>query len=98
MKLIEEPMGEGSPYNAFTLDGTAQTMLAGTMPPPMPGIPPHWSIFFGATDVDASAAKVKELGGSVVVEPFDIPVGRMAVVADPQGATFNLFQMPAADD
>jgi predicted enzyme related to lactoylglutathione lyase len=98
LKMIQEPMSDGSTYNGFTLDGTASTMLAGTMAPPMPGIPPHWAIFFGAADVDASAAKVKELGGSVVMEPFDIPVGRMAVVADPQGATFNLFQMPAADD
>ena len=98
LKMIQAPMPDGSTYNGFTLDGTADTMLAGTMAPPMPGIPPHWSIFFGAADVDASAAKVKELGGSVVVEPFDIPVGRLAVAADPQGATFELFQMPATDD
>jgi predicted enzyme related to lactoylglutathione lyase len=98
LKMIQEPMSDGSTYNGFTLDGTAATMLAGTIPPPMPGIPPHWSIYFGAQDVDSSAAKVTSLGGSVMVEPFDIPVGRMAVVADPQGASFVLFQMPATDD
>jgi predicted enzyme related to lactoylglutathione lyase len=48
--------------------------------------------------VDASAAKATSLGGSVMVEPFDIPVGRIAVLADPQGASFVLFQMPATDD
>jgi predicted enzyme related to lactoylglutathione lyase len=91
-------MPDGSKYNGFTLDGTAATMLAGTMAPPVPGIPPHWSIFFGSEDVDADAAKVKALGGTVMAEPFDIPVGRLAVVADPQGAGFNLFQMaPSAD-
>ncbi|MEP7115615.1 MAG: VOC family protein [Ilumatobacteraceae bacterium] len=98
LKLISEPMGDGSTYDGFTLDGTAETMVAGTMPPMMAGIPPHWSIYFGTADVDASAAKVTELGGTVIAPPFDIPVGRMAVVADPQGATFCLFRMPAATD
>ena len=93
MQLVSAPMPDGSTYDAFSLDGTPEGMLAGTMAPPMPGIPPHWSIYFGAADVDASAAEVKQLGGSVVVEPFDIPVGRMAVCSDPQGATFNVFQM-----
>lgn len=97
LKLIETPMPDGSTYNGFTRDGTPETMLAGSIPPPMPGVPPHWSIYFGTEDVDASAAKVAELGGAVFVQPFDIPVGRMAVVADPQGAMFNLFRMPAAE-
>jgi predicted enzyme related to lactoylglutathione lyase len=97
LKTIDAPMPDGSKYTGFTLDGTPETMLAGTMPPQMPGIPPHWSIYFGAADVDASAAKVKELGGSIFVEPFDIPVGRMAVAADPQGAMFNLFEMPPGE-
>jgi predicted enzyme related to lactoylglutathione lyase len=97
MKLISSPMPDGSSYDGFTLDGTADTMMAGTMLPQMPGIPPHWTIYFGAEDVDASAALAAKLGGTVIVEPFDIPVGRMAVIADPQGATFNLFRMPAAD-
>ena len=40
-------------------------------------------------DVDASAAKAKELGGNVMMEPFDVlDVGRMAVIADPTGAVF----------
>jgi predicted enzyme related to lactoylglutathione lyase len=98
MKLISMPMGDGANYEGFTLDGTPDTMVAGTIPPQMPGIPAHWSIYFGAEDVDAAAAKVAELGGKVFVEPFDIPVGRMAVAADPQGAMFNLFRMPPATD
>jgi predicted enzyme related to lactoylglutathione lyase len=96
LKTFDMPMPDGSTYGGFTLDGTPDTMVAGTMAPQMPGIPPHWSIYFGAADVDASSAKVKELGGAVLVEPFDIPVGRMSVCADPQGATFNLFQMAPA--
>jgi predicted enzyme related to lactoylglutathione lyase len=98
LKTITMPMPDGSTYGGFTLDGTADTMVAGTMAPQMPGVPAHWIIYFGAADIDAAAAKVTELGGKVFVEPFDIPVGRMAVVADPQGAMFNLFQVPAAAD
>jgi predicted enzyme related to lactoylglutathione lyase len=57
-------------------------------------IPPNWMVFFSTDDVDASAAKVKELGGRVHMPPMDLPeVGRFAVVADPQGATFTLFRL-----
>jgi len=98
LKFISTPMPDGTAYEAFTLDGTADSMVAGSTPPQMPGIPPHWDIYFGAASVDATAAKVKDLGGSVFVEPFDIPVGRMAVCADPQGAMFNLFEMPESND
>ena len=54
-------------------------------------------MYFAVADTDASAAKVTELGGSVIVPPFDTPIGKMAVVTDPQGAVFSLFQasMPA---
>ena len=41
---------------------------------------------------DDAAAKVAELGGSILVEPFDSPVGRMAVAGDPQGAMFSVIQ------
>ena len=58
----------------------------------MPGMPNHWHVYFGVEDADAAAAKVTELGGAVVVEPFDTPVGRMAVVSDPQGAVFSIIQ------
>jgi predicted enzyme related to lactoylglutathione lyase len=97
LKMLSMPMPDGTAYDGFTLDGTDATMVGGSMAPQMPGTPPHWTIYFGAADVDAAAAQVKELGGTVMAEAFDIPVGRMAVCADPQGAIFNLFQMPPAD-
>ena len=53
-----------------------------------PGIPAHWSVTFAVDDADAIAAKATELGGKVVVPPFDAPWVRMTVVTDPQGATF----------
>jgi predicted enzyme related to lactoylglutathione lyase len=50
--------------------------------------PAHWSVTFAVEDADAIAAKASELGGKVIVPPFDAPWVRMTVVADPQGATF----------
>jgi len=54
-------------------------------------IPPHWMVYFGVEDVDKAAAKVTELGGNVNVPPFDIPLGRTAVVSDPWGTHFSIL-------
>jgi len=54
--------------------------------------PGGWSLSLAADDVDAMAARVVELGGSIVAGPMDIPhVGRFAAIADPQGVTINLL-------
>jgi uncharacterized protein len=53
-----------------------------------PDTPAHWSVTFAVDDADATAAKATELGGSVIVPPFDAPWVRMTVISDPQGATF----------
>src|SRR3954447_21850767 len=53
-----------------------------------PDTPAHWSAIFATDDADATAAKASELGGTVIVPPFDAPWVRMTVIADPQGATF----------
>jgi predicted enzyme related to lactoylglutathione lyase len=51
-------------------------------------VAPHWDVTFAVDDADAVAARAAELGGTVIVPPFDAPWVRMTVVADPQGATF----------
>jgi uncharacterized protein len=53
-----------------------------------PDVPAHWNVTFAVDDADATAAKAKELGGTVIVPPFDAPWVRMAVLADPAGASF----------
>src|ERR671916_5979 len=53
-----------------------------------PDTPAHWGVTFGVDDADAAAQRTRELGGTVVAGPFDAPWVRMAVIADPQGATF----------
>jgi uncharacterized protein len=57
-----------------------------------------WSFYIWVDDTDATAAKVTELGGSVLDQPMDTPYGRLATVADPHDAVFKLMarndQMP----
>jgi predicted enzyme related to lactoylglutathione lyase len=53
-----------------------------------PDIPAHWSVTFAVDDADATAKRAAELGGQVVVPPFDAPWVRMTVITDPQGAMF----------
>jgi predicted enzyme related to lactoylglutathione lyase len=57
-----------------------------------PDTPAHWSVTFGVDDADATAARASELGGEVITGPFDAPWTRMAVIKDPQGATFIASQ------
>ena len=58
------------------------------IPDDQPDVPAHWNVTFAVDDADATAAKASELGGKVIVPPFDAPWVRMTVLADPQGATF----------
>jgi uncharacterized protein len=66
-----------------------------------PDTPAHWSVTFATDDADATAANAAELGGTVIVPPFDAPWStptytiRMTVIADPQGATFSASKFVA---
>jgi predicted enzyme related to lactoylglutathione lyase len=63
------------------------------MPPAVPdGTPPYWMSYVAVDDVDEAIAKAADLGGAVLMAPFDIPdVGRMGVIQDPQGAVLSLM-------
>src|SRR5262245_301045 len=85
----ERPMGDFT-YVMFQEGGVDR---AGAMQQHDESMPPHWLTYVGTDDVDATAAKAKDLGGKVIVEPADIPeVGRFSIVADTTGAVFGLFQ------
>ena len=56
-----------------------------------PPTPPSWLVYFGVEDLDASLAKLDELGGMKLAGPIDITMAKLAVVADPQGAVFALY-------
>src|SRR4051794_836428 len=55
--------------------------------------PARWTPDFWVRDADALAAKAGELGGAAVAGPFDTPMSRQAVLADPFGATFTVTRM-----
>ncbi|HEX6115611.1 MAG TPA: VOC family protein [Solirubrobacterales bacterium] len=56
-------------------------------------LPPHWNNYVTVASADDAAAKAKELGGQVMMEPFDVMTfGRMAAIADPTGAAFNAWE------
>ncbi len=79
----------GEEYTMFEADGK---IVGGTTAPQMPGVPNHWQVYFEVADADAAVAKAAELGGAVLIQPFDLPVGRMAVISDPQGAVFSIIK------
>ena len=68
----------------------------GGMPPAkhlQPGVPPYWLAYFLVDDVDATANKAKEMGAELYCPPMTVEgVGRMSIIADPQGAVFAIFK------
>ncbi len=64
---------------------------AGIRPLPSPGAVPAWLVYFGVAGIGTALARVRELGGSFLKGPIEIPVGTVAVVSDPQGAVFALY-------
>jgi predicted enzyme related to lactoylglutathione lyase len=60
------------------------------------GVPAHWAVYFGAEDADATAAKIADLGGSILMAPEDTPYGRLATAVDPTGAQFKIAGPNAA--
>jgi len=57
---------------------------------------PHWMVYFAVDDAEAAVEQVTAAGGTVCVAPFDAPSGRVAVVADPDGATFGVADLSRA--
>jgi predicted enzyme related to lactoylglutathione lyase len=90
--FVDYPMGPGDFYTMFRLDG--RDAAAGyTMREREKGVPPHWNLYVAVEDADRSAARAVELGGKVPAGAFDVYTnGRMAVVIDPGGAAFCLWQ------
>ena len=80
----------GGVYTMALIDGRRVGAL-GTVQ--QEGQPPAWNAYVTVEDADATAAKVRELGGTLFAEPFDVmDAGRMAVIADPTGAVFCIWQ------
>jgi predicted enzyme related to lactoylglutathione lyase len=84
----DNPVGEGQVYSMALRDGKQVAALFAD-----PGQPPHWNCYVTVASADEAAAKAKEAGGTVMMEPFDVmDVGRMAVAGDPTGAAIYLWE------
>lgn len=87
------PMGDF----IYSIAKMGEPMIAGLMDTPEPaksqGVPAHWTGYVAVENADEAAKKGEGLGGKTLYGPQDIPgVGRFAIVADPTGAAYALFQ------
>jgi len=84
----EMPMNGGEPYVMLQKGGLNVGALYQTAE-----VPPNWLSYVAVESADDSARTAKDLGANLLSQPFDVmDVGRMAVVEDPQGARFALWQ------
>jgi predicted enzyme related to lactoylglutathione lyase len=83
-----EPVPGGVPYLVIkNKDGRSNGGIRARMETE----PPYWLVYFGADELEATLATAGELGGTTLVEPMEVGAGRIAVVQDPQGAVFGLY-------
>ena len=86
----QDPRPEAGGYTMFSKDGK---LVAAGSPAQQEGMPSFWSTYLASDDVDATAVKIREAGGTLLMEPFDVlEAGRMVVATDPTGATFGVWQ------
>jgi uncharacterized protein len=89
--------GAGQPYTMF--NRTGDVPIAGLMTKPADvTAPPFWAMYIGVPKIEEAAARIKRLGGKEHTPVIDVPnVGRMQMMADPQGAAFYIYE-PASSD
>lgn len=88
------PIGDGAFYTMFQMEGRSvcavyqqdEQLRDG-------GVPPSWLSYVSVESADLTAAKVRELGGTVMMEPFDVlDAGRMTLLSDPVGAVLGAWE------
>src|ERR1039458_2052685 len=85
----DAPMGD-DPYTTLYV---GEDMVGGATAPQVEGVANHWHVWFAVGDTDEAVARATGIGGSVAFGPLDIPIGRVAALADPQGAMFSVIAM-----
>ncbi|MEV7519719.1 VOC family protein [Streptomyces sp. NPDC091371] len=98
LPMTPKPSGmEGADgYVEWQVDGRAVGGMM-TLEKAPPGTPPHWMAYFAVDDVDSVSAAAVRAGADVLAPPFDMVAGRMAVLADPQGAVFSVIAATAPE-
>lgn len=85
-------MPNGSSYTFFSVgERVAAGMMEKTAE--MGPIPNHWGVYFAVDDCEGCASQIGELGGNIIMAPFDTPAGKVSVARDPQGAMFSIIQL-----
>jgi len=88
----EFPMGEMGTYTIFQKDGKDAAAMY-QIGPQQQGMPPNWLSYIEVASADEATEQARELGGNVVHGPFDVyDMGRMTLLADPQGAMFAMWE------
>ena len=92
--FVDHPMGEAGVYTILQLNGKDAAALYELMPDmKAQGVPPHWMSYVAVENADETTEKAKAAGGTILKEAFDVfTLGRMAVIQDPTGAVFSLWQ------
>jgi predicted enzyme related to lactoylglutathione lyase len=89
---------DGFSYATLLINGQQVVGGIGAYPAGMPeSHPAAWTVYFGTADTDKSVETATGNGGRVIRPAEDSPYGRMAVVADDQGAVFSLIATPAEE-
>ena len=92
-EAVDTAVGDEGTYTMFRLDGSDVAALYELDEEQRATLTPHWSSYVSVEDVDAVVPRVRDLGGEVLAEPFDVEqAGRTAAVRDPTGATLHLWQ------
>lgn len=89
-----------TPTGRYYIGKVGERRVGGLMGhgPELVGSPAMWTTFIYVDDIEATLAKVADVGGTILEKPFDIPGGaQIAVVTDPTGAMFGLFAGPEID-
>jgi predicted enzyme related to lactoylglutathione lyase len=93
-EVVDMPMGPNDFYSMFKLQG-GDVGAAYTLRPDQRehGVPPNWMLYVAVDSADQAAKRAAELGGQILAPPFDVfDVGRMAVIQDPTGPVFCVWQ------
>lgn len=93
-EIDAQPLPGGGSYTNFRITGYS-VAGGGQMPQELlaAGAPPVWTSYVNHSDIDAVAARAAEAGGNVFLPPMDVmDQGRMALIQDPTGAPFGVWQ------
>jgi uncharacterized protein len=96
-KTREMEMGDAGSYTVWLLPdaGEQDDSVGGLLD--MRGmlgdeVPAHWMTYFTVDDLDATMEQADGMGASLTFGVMELPIGKLAILTDPQGASFGVFE------